>query len=93
MVDNQACMALLNYGITKSPFLASCLREIQQFLAKFNIEIISEYIPSKHNFLADICSRAFTSDKYFNNFNSLLVDKTLVLEIFCYDKFVFEHEF
>ena len=27
-VDNQVCVALLNYGITKSPFLAACLREI-----------------------------------------------------------------
>ena len=27
-VDNQACVALLNYGITRSPFLATCLREI-----------------------------------------------------------------
>ena len=25
-VDNQACVALLNYGVTKSPFLAACLR-------------------------------------------------------------------
>ena len=25
-VDNQACVSLLNYGITKSPFLAACLR-------------------------------------------------------------------
>ena len=31
-VDNQACVALLNYGITRSPFLASCLREIQYYL-------------------------------------------------------------
>ena len=38
-VDNQACMHLLNYGITRSPFLASCLREIQFFLAKFNIDL------------------------------------------------------
>ena len=36
-VDNQACMALLNYGVTRSPFLASCLREIHFFLARFTI--------------------------------------------------------
>ena len=78
LVDNQACVALLNYGITKSPFLACCLREIQYFLAKFNIEIISEYIPSKQNFLADICSRAFSSDIHFKNFNALLDNETLV---------------
>ena len=27
-IDNQACVAPLNYGVTRSPFLASCLREI-----------------------------------------------------------------
>ena len=30
-VDNQAVVALLNYGITRSPFLAACLREIYFF--------------------------------------------------------------
>ena len=93
LVDNQACVALLNYGITKSPFLACCLREIQYYLAKFNIEIKSEYIPSKQNYLADICSRAFSSDLHFKNFNALLNNKTLILEKFYYDKFQFEHEF
>ena len=93
LVDNQACVALLNYGITKSPFLACCLREIQYYLAKFNIEIKSEYIPSKQNYLADICSRAFSSDLHFKNFNALLNNKTLILDIFYYDKFQFEHEF
>ena len=91
-VDNKACVSLLNYGITKSPFLASCLREIQYFLAKYNIEIFSEYIPSKQNCLADLCSRAFSNDAYFNNFNALLRNKTLILENVCYDKFLFEHE-
>ena len=92
-VDNQAVVALLNYGITKSPFLASCLREINFFLAKFNIEIKAEYITSKNNHLADLCSRAFSNDTYHRNFNSLLQNKTLVLENFCYDKFKFEHEY
>ena len=47
--DNQACMALLNYGISKSPFLASCLREIQFYCAMYNIEIRASYIPSIEN--------------------------------------------
>ena len=34
-VDNQCCVALLNYGLTKSPFLAACLREI--FFSLLNI--------------------------------------------------------
>lgn len=92
-VDNQACVALLNYGITRSPFLASCLREIQFFLAKFNIEIRAEYIPSKENYLADLCSRAFTNDVHFKNFNKLLNDGTIILENVCYDKFDFESGF
>ena len=92
-VDNQACVALLNYGITKSPFLASCLREIQFFLADFNIEIRAEYIPSKMNHLADLCSRAFSSDVHFNNFNKLVNNGTLILENVFYDKFYFEHSF
>ena len=90
--DNQACVALLNYGLTKSPFLASCLREIQYFLAKFNIEISASYIPSKQNVLADLCSRAFVNDSYFKNFNALLNNATLILEDVYYDKFHFEHE-
>ena len=89
-VDNQACVALLNYGVTRSPFLASCLREMQFFLAEFNIEIKAEYIPSKENVLADLCSRAFSSEMHFNNFNKLLRDGTLKLEDVCYNKFEFE---
>ena len=69
-VDNQVCVALLNYGITRSPFLASCLREIQFILAKYNIELKAEYIPSKDNSLADLCSRAFSSDVHYRNFNT-----------------------
>ena len=89
-VDNQACVELLNYGITKSPFLAACLREISFFLARFNIELRAEYIPSKENFLADICSRAYINDKYYSCFNKLLLDGTLKLENIFYNKFGFE---
>ena len=88
--DNQACVALLNYGVTKSSFMASCLREIQLFLAKYNIEIFAEYIPSKQNHLADICSRAFMNETHFNDFKKLLNDGTLKLEVLHYDKFEFE---
>ena len=91
-IDNQAVVALINYGITKSPFLAACLREIQYFLASFSIEIKAEYIPSKQNYLADLCSRAFSSDKFYSNFNKLLNDGTLVLENVLYEKFNFEYE-
>ena len=91
-MDNQACVSLLNYGITKSPFLAACLREIQFFLAKYNIEIRAEFIPSKLNFLADICSRAFLNDKFYRNFHKLLDEGTIVLEHVFYDKFYFDYE-
>ena len=92
-VDNQACVALLNYGITKSPFLAACLREIQFYLAMYNIEIKAQYIPSHENKLADLCSRAFSTDVFFENFNKLLLDRTLVLENVHYDKFYFDHDY
>ena len=92
-VDNQAVVALLNYGITKSPFLASCLREINFFLAKYNIEIRSEYIPSKENHLADLCSRAFSSNVHLKNFETLLSNNTLILEDISYNKFQFEYEY
>ena len=59
-------------------------------LASFNIELRAEYIPSKENCLADLCSRAFTSDLYFYNFNKLLADKVLIIENVHYDKFKFE---
>ena len=85
-VDNQACVALLNYGITKSPFLAACLREIAYFLAQHNIEIQAEYIPSKVNVLADLCSRAFSSDVHYKNFNNLLNKGIVKLDQFCYSK-------
>ena len=85
-----ACVSLLNYGISRSPFLADCLREISYFLARFNIELRTEYIPSKKNCLADLCSRAFSNDAHFNNFNRLLLDGELKLENICYDKFNFE---
>ena len=91
-VDNKACVDLLNYGITQSPFLAACLREISFFLAKFNIELRSEYIPSKENYLADICSRAFINDNFYASFNKLLLDGTLNLENVLYNKFNFEFD-
>ena len=89
-VDNQACFALLNHGVTRAPFLAAFLREMQFFLARYNIELRAEYIPSKENVLADLCSRAFSSDKQFINFNKLLKDGTLKLESVMYNKFEFE---
>ena len=91
-VDNQVCVALLNYGITHSPFLASCLREIQFYLAKYNIELKAEYIPSKQNCLADLCSRAFSDEKHFRNFNKCLDAGTIKLENFAYDNFNFEND-
>ena len=90
-VDNQACIALLNYGLTRSPFLASCLREIIFYLTKHNIELKAEYIPSKSNFLADLCSRAYMDNKHYVNFKKLLANRTLILEDLTYDKFQFEN--
>ena len=89
-VDNQVCVALLNYGITKSPFLASCLREISFYLAMFNIELRAEYIPSKQNCLADLCSRAFMNDTQFHNFNKILNQGIIKLDYIYYDRFYFE---
>ena len=89
-MDNQACVALLNHGISKSPFLAACLREISFFLARYCIELKAEYIPSKDNSLADLCSRAFMNDTYFSNFNKLLQDGVLKLDYIYYEKFNFE---
>ena len=90
-IDNQAVVALLNYGITKSPFLAACLREISFYLATYNIEIKAEYIPSVDNKLADLCSRAFSNNTFYENFNILLKNGTLVLDYVCYEKFDFEY--
>ena len=92
-IDNQACMSLLNYGVTKSPFLASCLREINYFLALYNIEILAVYIPSKYNYLADVCSRAFLNESYFEQFNNLLRNGTIVLENVVYDNLYFQYDF
>ena len=87
--DNQVCVHLLNHGFTRSPFLASCLRDIQMFLAEHNIEIRAEYVPSKQNVLADLCSRAFSNETYFKNFNQILDDKTLILDILVYENMNF----
>ena len=38
-----------------------------------------EYIPSKENCLADLCSRAFSNEGHFNNFNRMLLDGVLRL--------------
>ena len=91
-ITRPVLLALLNYGITKSPFLAACLREIFYVLAKYNIEIRAEYIPSKDNCLADLCSRAFTNETFFNNFNKLLHDQVLILEDVNYNLFLFDLE-
>ena len=89
-VDNQVCVALLNYGVTRSPFLAACLREIFYYLAMYNIELRAEYIPSRDNCMADLCSRAFTSNVHYINFNKLLSDEILILENVYYEKLQFE---
>ena len=91
-VDNQACVELLNYGITRSEFLASCLREIQFVLAKYNIELRAQYIPSKENHLADMCSRAFSNDLHFKNFNQCLNNGSLMLENLLYDNLYFVYD-
>ena len=91
-IDNQACVALLNYGITRSPFLASCLREIQFILAKYNIEVRAEYIPSKENCLADLCSRAFSNEILFNKFNEHIANGTFILECVDYNCVYFEYD-
>ena len=80
----------LNYGVSRCSFLAVCLREINYFSAKFNIELRAEYIPSKDNCLADLCSCDFSSKVHFDNFNKLLKDKVLILENIHYDKLLFE---
>ena len=87
--DNQVCVTILNNGFTRSQFLATCLREIQYFLATYNIEIRAEYVPSKLNYLADLCSRAFMDDVHHENFNKLLQNKTLILDDLFYDNFNF----
>ena len=89
--DNQACVSLINYGISRSPFLAACLREIQFFLANYNIEIKAQYIPSKQNFLADLCSRAFTSESFYVHFKKTLNEGTLFLDCVDYNKFKLEY--
>ena len=89
-VDNQACVALLNYGVTRCPFLAACLREINFVCVDYNNQLRANYIPSKENCLADVCSRAFTSEAHYNHFNKLLHDKILFLEQVYYDKLKFE---
>ena len=89
-VDNKAVVYLLNYGVSRSPFLATCLREISFFLARYNIELRAQYIPSKENCLADLCSRAFSSDIHFKNVNKLLQDEVIILEVINYDLFNFE---
>ena len=91
-IDNQACVALLNYGVTRSPFLASCLREIQFILAKYNIEIRAEYIPSKENCLADLCSRAFSNEILFNKFNEHIANGTFNLECVDYNCVYFQYD-
>ena len=68
------------------------MRELNFYLAAHNIEIKAEYIPSKQNFLADLCSRAFSNEKYFSNFNKVLSQGTLVLENIDYEKFYFEND-
>ena len=89
-VDNQACVALLNHGVTRCPILAACLREMYFFLAKYNIELKAHYIPSKGNCLADLCSRAFSSVSHHTNFTKLLVDRVLILDLLDYRKLEFE---
>ena len=91
-VDNQACVALLNYGVTKCPILAACLREMYHFLAGYNIELRAEYIASKNNCLADLCSRAFSSSAHHRNFSTLLVNHTLYLECIDYNLFNFQFD-
>ena len=60
-------------------------------LAKYNIELKAEYIPSKKNRLAELCSRAFSSNVLFKKFNNHVENGTFILEYIYYDKLYFEH--
>ena len=59
----------------------------------YNIEIFAEYVPSKQKFLADLCSRAFINQSYYNQFNELLSAGTIVLENVIYTNLDFEYDF
>ena len=61
-------------------------------LAKYNIELKSEYIPSKMNCLADLCSRAFSNEVHYQNFNKCLSEGTFILDFICYEHFSFEFD-
>ena len=89
-IDNQAVVALLNYGVSRCPFLANCLREISFYLAKYNIELKAQYIRSKDNCIADCLSRAFSNEVHFRNFNKLLDKKLIILDVCNYNDFNFK---
>ena len=89
---NQACVALLNYGVTRCPILVACLREMYYFLAKCNIELRAQYIPSKENCVPTFAAVLSAALVTMLIFTKLLVDKVLLLEVVDYRKFHFEYD-
>jgi hypothetical protein len=55
--DNQAVVAWLNNGCTRSPLAMKFLRKIFWLRAKFDFHLVASWIPMEANTVADAISR------------------------------------
>ena len=62
--DNMNSCIAIQTGRTRDPYMQSCVREIFQWSARHDIELVAQHRPGIHMVRADALSRAHTDAKY-----------------------------
>ena len=70
--DNETVVYVLNLGKTRDLILAAIFRNIQFFLATYNIEIVVKHIPGKINIVADLLSKWSTTNQPMDKLNQFM---------------------
>ena len=90
--DNEVSVTVMNTGRSKSPFLQSCLRELEFAAARYRFEIRGHHIPGLENRIPDALSRWEENEHHRTKFWSL-VKGLDVKEVYVYSGlFAFMHD-
>ena len=90
--DNEVSVSLINTGRSHTPFLQSCMRELEFVAAKCEFEIRANHIPGVQNRIPDALSRWHIGPQYREAFWRHVAGLN-VREVFVYEGlFEFVHE-
>ena len=88
--DNMTAVLAINSGASRSGFIASCLRELWFWCAKYEILLRACHLPGVENRISDWLSRwhldpSFYSDKFFNAVSGDITEVVLLDKYFMND--------